>query len=81
MDAILQGNIAGLTKCEHHSHTGIYLGYSPFNAGSVDLVLNPETGLVSPQFCVVFDDEVSTVPFMSKGKIPPNWTYLVQRSS
>ena len=30
---------------------------------------------------MVFDDEVSTVPFMREGTITPNWTYLVQCSS
>ena len=42
------------------------------------MVLNPATGHVSPQFHVVFDDEVSTVPFMREGTITPNWEYLVQ---
>ena len=45
------------------------------------MVLNPSTGHVSPQFHVVFDYEFSTVPLMREGKIPPNWTDLVQRSS
>ena len=35
--------------------SGIYLGHSPYHIGSVALVLNPETGHVSPQFHVVFD--------------------------
>ena len=61
--------------------TGIYVGYSPFHSGSVSLVLNPATGHLSPQFHVLFDDELSTVPFMKEGTIPPNWTDLVQRSS
>ena len=30
---------------------------------------------------MVFDDEISTVPFMMEVTIPPNWKYLVQRSS
>ena len=47
---------------------------------SVDLVLNPATGHVSPQFHMVFDDEFSTVPFMGEGTIPPNWKDLVQHS-
>ena len=59
----------------------MYLGHSPFNAGSVSLVQNPSTGHVSTQFHVVFDDEFSTVPFMREGKIPPNFTYLVQHIS
>ena len=44
------------------------------------MILNPETGHVSPQFHVVFDDKFSTVPFMREATIPPNWTNLVHRS-
>ena len=50
-------------------------------AESVSLVLNSETGHVSTQFHVVFDDEFFTVPFMREGIIPPNLTDLVQHSS
>ena len=57
-------NIFLLPKWEPLSRSGIYIGHSPFHAGSVALVLNPETGHVSPQFHVVFDDEFSTVPFI-----------------
>ena len=46
----------GPSKWEQRARIGIYLGHSPFHAGSVALVLNPRTGLVSPQFHVVFDD-------------------------
>ena len=55
--------------------------YSPLHAGSVDLVLNPETGHFSPQFHVVFDYELYTVPFMREGTIPPNCKNIVQRIS
>ena len=48
---------------------------------SLALVITPETGHVTSQFNVVFDDEFSTVPFMREGIIPPNWTDLVQRRS
>ncbi len=44
------------------------------------LVLNPKTGLVSPQFHVVFDDDFSTVPHLRKGTVPPNWEKLVSGS-
>ena len=64
LDAMFQGNIAGLPKWETRSPAGIYLGHSPFNAVSVSLVLNQVTIHVSPQFYVVFDDEFSTVLFM-----------------
>ena len=43
---ILQGNISGIPKWETLSRAGIYLGYSPFYAGSVALVLNPTTSKV-----------------------------------
>ena len=59
----------------------MYLGRSSFHAGSVALVLNPETGHVSTQFHVVFDDEISTVLFMREITISPNWKDLVQCSS
>jgi hypothetical protein len=40
---------------------GIYLGMSPRYARLVALVLNPRTGLVSPQWHVKFDDNFATV--------------------
>ena len=56
---------------------GIYLGRSPAHAGNVALVLNPKTGLVSPQYHVVFDDDFTTVPHLQKGTVPSNWEKLV----
>ena len=44
------------------------------------LVLNPKTGLVSPQFHVVFDNDFTTVPHLRKGTVPPNWAKLVANS-
>ena len=45
------------------------------------MIINPETGHVSPQFHMVLDDEFTTVPFVKEGTIPPNWTYIVQHIS
>ena len=56
---------------------GIYLGRSPAHAENVALVLNPKTGLVSPHFHVVFDDNFTTVPHLRKVTVPPNWNKLV----
>ncbi len=53
-----------------------YLGHSPFHAGSVALVFNPQTARVSPQYHVIFDDDFTTVPYMEQGKNPPNWEEL-----
>ncbi|KAL7447818.1 hypothetical protein ACHAXS_000095, partial [Conticribra weissflogii] len=63
----------GVPKWEPRARLGIYVGCSPNHAGNVALVLNPKTGLVSPQFHVVFDDEFTTVPHLRKGTVPPNW--------
>ncbi len=80
MDSQLQSGIGGAPKWEPRSQLGIYVGHSPAHAGSVALVLNPQMGHVSPQYHVVFDDLFTTVPFMEKSKIPPNWADLVEKS-
>ena len=49
------------SKWMSRARLGIYLGMSPRHAKSVALVLNPRTGLVSPQFHVKFDDDFDTV--------------------
>ena len=55
---------------------GIYLGLSKLHSSAVHLVLNLETGKVSPQFHFIFDDSFSTV--YSDGKFVPNiWDSLV----
>ena len=76
----LQDN-SPLPKWNPRARVGIYLGQSPCHASSVALVLNPRTLHVSPQFHLVFDDEFSTVPFLSNGEIPPHWSDLVSRSA
>ena len=72
---------AGPPKWELHSCIGVYLGKSLFHAGSVTLVWNPTTVLISTKFQVVFDDEFSTVYYMKVGTIPPNWENIVKYSS
>ena len=81
LDARLQSaGGAGPPKWEPRSRIGVYLGHSPFHAGSVALVFNPTTGRVSPQYHVVFDDDFTTVPYMERGELPPNWADLCQHS-
>ncbi len=71
----------GPPKWEPRSNIRVYLGHSPFHAGSVALVYNPSTGHVSPQYHVVADDDFTTVPCMEAGTIPPHWSDLLQSSS
>ena len=81
LDARLQdAGGPGVPKWEPRARLGIYVGHSPYHAGSVALVLNPKTGLVSPQFHVVFDDDFSTVPHLRSGTVPENWSELVRHS-
>jgi len=62
----------GAPKWEPRSRLGIYVGLSPSHAGSVVLVMNPKTGLVLPQFHVVFNDNFSHVPHFHSGTVPKN---------
>ena len=53
------------SKWMSRARLGINLGMSPRHSKSVALVLNPRTGLVSPQFHVKFDDDFDTVGALS----------------
>ncbi len=57
----------------------MYIGHSLSHTESVALILNPRTGHVSPQFHV-FDDHFTTVPFMEKNEVQPNWAQLIEKS-
>ena len=81
LDHRLQKSSTGPPKWDLRSRLGVYIGRSPFHAGSVALILNPRSGLVSPQYHLVFDDEFSTVPYLSSTDIPPQWLALVKHSS
>ena len=59
-DSLLSaGGIKG--KWKERSRVGLYLGRSPTHARSVALVLNLQTGLVSPRFHIAFDPSFQTV--------------------
>ena len=49
-----------LPKWTKRSRLGIYLGMSPGHADSVGRILNPETGAISPQYHVVYDELFTT---------------------
>jgi hypothetical protein len=72
----LQSGVGGIPKWNLRANTGIYLGHSPDHASNVALVLNLASGLVSPQYHVVFDDEFSTVDFIKNKCEPSNWENL-----
>ncbi len=81
LDSCLQPGIGGAPKWEPRSCLGIYVGHSPSHIGLVALVLNQQTGHVSPQYHVVFDDQFTIVLSMEKNEVPPNWAQLVKNST
>ena len=56
-------------KWKHRAELGIYLGPSHVHHRNVALILNPTTGLVSPQFHVRFDPEFTTAPDLKSKSI------------
>ena len=60
-------------KWKHRAELGIYLGPSPVHHRNVALVLNPATGLVSPQCHVIFYPEFTTAPDL---KSKSRWHYI-----
>ena len=50
-----------LPKFQPRSERHVYLGFSPFHASTVPLVLNPRTGSITPQYHCVFDDWFATL--------------------
>ena len=81
LDAANQSGGIGTSKWEPRSRAGIYLGHSPTHAGSVALILHLQTGHISPQFHLIFDDEFTTVPYINAEEAPPNWSALVEHNS
>jgi hypothetical protein len=61
LDSALQTAGGIKSKWTDRSRIGIYLGRSPIHARSVALVLNIDTGRVSPQYHVQFDPSFQTI--------------------
>ena len=62
---------------EPWSQLGINLGRSPRHARNVKVILNPSTGLVSPQFHVSYDDFFESVRInKDRESQPPLWQEL-----
>eukprot|EP00957_Ditylum_brightwellii_P006011 455806-Ditylum_brightwellii.AAC.1 len=74
-----QGN--GPPKLDPRTHAGVYISHSHVHNGNVALVLNLQTGHVSPQYHLVFDDKFTTFPYLNLDKAPPNWISLVDHHS
>jgi Integrase core domain. len=62
-----------LPRWQPRSRRGVFLGYSPHHSSDVPLVLNLQTGSISPQYHVVFDDSFSSVESIRADSDPPDF--------
>eukprot|EP00957_Ditylum_brightwellii_P203038 15332964-Ditylum_brightwellii.AAC.1 len=81
LDGKLQSQTGGVPKWEPCAQVGINRGNLSAHACNVHLILNPRTGHMSPQYCVVFDNTFSTIPYLQDGTVPPFWSELVETST
>ena len=70
-NALASGN--SLPKWSPRARLGINIGPSPRHAQSVTLVLNPSTGLVSPQYHVKFDEFFESVQHIKDATGLSDW--------
>ena len=76
LDPQLQGG-QKLPRWEPRSRRGVFMGFSNLHSSEVPLVLKLETGSITPQYHVVFDDLFSTVSSVERENEPPdNWDQL-----
>lgn len=76
LDPVLQQG-KKLPRWQPRSRRGLFLGYSPHHSSDVPLILNLQTGSISPQYHVVFDDSFSMVQSISSDEDPPDlWTAI-----
>ena len=72
---------AKLPRWNERAHVGVFMGFSDHHAANVPLILDLQTGHVSPQFHVVFDDDFTLVPTLRDTSIiPSNWFDLYTRN-
>jgi hypothetical protein len=67
LDASLQDG-KKIPKWNPQAHLGLFLGFSDLHSSLVPLVLNVDTGLISPQFHVIFDNKFETVTSLAIGE-------------
>lgn len=62
-----------IPKWQLRARQAVYLGYSPRHAQTVPIVLNLHTGLCSPQYHVVFNNNFTTTQAVQQNEMPSNW--------
>jgi hypothetical protein len=66
-----------IPKWEPRSKRGQFVGHSPMHASTVGLVRNLQTGNITPQFHLVYDDYFETV-HSREDQEPENWGELLR---
>ena len=61
---------------DEYIRVGAYLVRSKNHTSNVTLTVNSQTGHISPQFHVAFDDDFETVDSFHKGKEPSRWKWV-----
>lgn len=79
LDDGLQGNTE-ISCWDLRSRVGVCLRHYPHPAQSVALLLNLTTEHVSPQYCMVFDDDFTIVGNLKLGTVSTNWPDLYENS-
>jgi hypothetical protein len=81
LDPHLQGGNK-IPRWQPRSRLGVFMGFSHLHSSEVPLVLNLQTGSITPQYHVVFDDLFSTVSSLEREIDPPdNWADLCLENS
>ncbi len=57
------------------------MGHSPSHASNVGLILNPRMRHMLLQFHVVYDNDITMIPYLRTAAVPPHWADLVEASS
>jgi len=79
LDARLQDG-KKIPKWQPRGRTGIFLGFSDQHSSTVGLILNPQTGHISPQFHIVYDERFETVTSDRVIDLSETWIDLWQHS-
>ena len=77
LDHRLQSGQSMVPKWEPRARMGIYVGRLPAHASNIVLILNPRMGCVLQQFHAVYDDNITTLPYLRTATVPPHWAELV----
>lgn len=75
LDSNLQDNNK-IPRWNPHARQGLFLGFISHHSSSVAWVLNLQTGHISPQYHVVFDDSFTTCDVFHTNRLPYNWDDL-----